>query len=224
MNAPKKTARPRYLLLILLLAATQWASAAIRRSERAAPAPRPDLSAIPLTFACPEQSRRAGWQGKEQPLDQESLDMLQPEAYLVRDYTDADKQLANLIIIYGHSKSNLHSPALCFLGGGWNVLEKARFSQRLGEAPGRVEMNRLYLQKGETRALVLYTFLSPGASDSSWPKFQARLLWARLRGKKPAGALVRFAFLQQNTRRDTEKTADRFLQQIYPAVLRALRF
>jgi len=205
--------RPNYFLLMLFLAAAQCGIFLVERSNKGEATPHiPKAAAVPLVFA--------DWKGKDFSLDRESLEMLRPEAYLVRDYQDSAGNMVNLTIIYGHNKSNIHSPAFCFLGGGWNIIAKGKILiDKQGKfSRGGLEMNRLLLQKGEQKTLVLYSFLSPGSNTASWATFQAKFLLARLSGKRPSGALLRLVLPIQKNAKEAEAIAERFLQSCYPAI------
>jgi EpsI family protein len=170
----------------------------------------PDKSQVPLVLP--------HWQGQEGGLDETSLEMLRPEAYLVRNYTNVEKALINLTLIYGHSKSNIHSPALCLLGEGWNIVSKEKVSIPLETAAGgrSLAMTRMLFQKGNQKAIMLYSFLTPGKSTADWLGFQAQFLWMRLAGKQPSGALLRVIVPVSSTEAAAEKTARQFLGEIDP--------
>lgn len=208
--------RPNYLAIIALLLLAQVSVLAVKLSARPAHLPAPDTSAFPMKLG--------GWQGTSYQLDKVSQEMLRPEAYLLRNYTDEAGQLVGLTVIYGHGKSNFHSPALCFLGGGWNILAKDKVFVQIGanSREARLQMVRLVLQKGEYRVLVLYSFLSPGRSTANWALFQQRLLGVRLLGRQPSGALLRLVVPIQGSQAAAEQTAQGFLAQAYPRLRRIL--
>jgi len=119
-----------------------------------------------------------------------TLDMLQPDDHVNRVYTDADGMTAQLAVIFGHRKTTFHSPGFCLLGGGWNIVAKSRVAFR--SAGGQaVEVNRFLLTREGRQAVVLYYYLEGGRSSTSWVKHQSYLVWDRMRGRPPAGALVR---------------------------------
>ncbi|NIM04536.1 MAG: EpsI family protein [Armatimonadetes bacterium] len=216
MGESPRRIRPNYFLLILFLLGAQWGISAIHRSTTAlATAPKPPLETIPLTLS--------EWQGQGKELDLLSLEMLRPDAYLVRDYESAEGWSVNFTLLYGHGKSNFHSPALCLLGSGWNIIRKGKVSTMVGEGEGvRLGMTRLLIAKGARRSIVLYSFLTPGKSTGSWNLFQARLLSARLLGKHPRGASLRLIVPVRENEQATDAAAREFLRRIYPDLCQAL--
>ena len=75
---------------------------------------------LPLT-SFPEQL--GDWKGKDIPLDKDTLDVLGPGDFLVRDYYTPDQSLPiNLYIAYFPSQrtgDTIHSPKNCLPGSGW---------------------------------------------------------------------------------------------------------
>jgi EpsI family protein len=210
--------KPNYLILIIFLLGAQWGVFSIQRSAKsAASAPKPDIAAIPITLG--------DWRGEDRELDRISLETLRPDVYLVRQYETDEGRGLNVTIIYGHKKSNFHSPALCFLGSGWNIVEKKKISTRVGgdDSGGRnLEMTRLLLQKGGDKAVVLYSFLSPGGNTASWNVLQARLLGASLLGRQPRAALLRLILPVQGDEKATDRAAEDFLRELDPYVRQIL--
>lgn len=210
MHQATRAIRPNYALIIAILLLAQLGVFLVGRSVKPLAADTPEVSAIPLAFS--------DWRGRDEGLDEVSLEMLRPDAYLVRDYLNEQGQIVNFTVIYGHGKSNFHSPALCVLGGGWNIISKGRASLRTGDSPGaqEIEMVRLILQKGSRRTILLYSFLSPGRSTASWTAFQARFLGTRLLGREPRGALLRLVVPVEGSEEEADRAAQEFLREIYP--------
>jgi EpsI family protein len=170
--------------------------------------PIPDPAAVPLNLG--------GWQGRAEELDALSKKILKPDAYLVREYVKGEEAALNLTVLFGQSKSNFHSPALCLTGEGWSIVEKSKVQVPLEGSRGQVNMTRLLLQKDQYKMLVFYTFLSPGRSDADWLVFQSRFLLARLQGRQPRGALVRLISPVFTTEKATEEKVFLFYAKINP--------
>jgi len=189
--------RPQYWLIILgLLAAHGLVYSVQKALQTPLVLPTPDASVVPLNLD--------SWQGRVEELDPLSKKMLKPDAYLVREYIKGEEAALNLTVLFGQSKSNFHSPALCLTGEGWSIVDKEKITLPLSGSQPPVHMTRLVLQKDQYRMLVYYSFLSPGHSDADWLVFQTRFLFARLQGRQPRGALVRLIAPVLTTEAETE--------------------
>jgi EpsI family protein len=206
--------RPGYAALIGLVLLSQMGMFGVRYSAQAARNDKkPDVQSVPANFG--------GWIGGElQDLTDIEKEMLQPEAFLVRDFAEGQgeqiKQL-NLTVIFGRNKSNFHSPALCLLGSGWNIVGKETTQVEITPARS-IAMTRLVMAKNEQRMVVLYAFLTPGNSTGGWTDFQMRLLRARLLGQRPRGALLRVITPVYDTEENAQLTAESFIRLSYPSL------
>lgn len=218
MSAPP---RPNYLLLAVLLLLAQGALLPLR--GRAQPRPAPvDITRVPFTIG--------EWKGREaEPFDQTTLALLQPDDYLHRVYDRIDGASVVISVTYGHRKSTFHSPGFCLLGGGWSILRKGVLtvpaaSSLAGEATParRLRVNRFLLQKGDSRAVVIYYYLHRRQAITSWVALQGRLFWDRLRGGPGAGALVRLVVPAEGQGERADDVGRDFLAQVHPALLRSM--
>src|SRR4029077_11904945 len=112
--------------------------------------------------------------GEDKPIDQETLDVLGPGDFLLREYSpqlDTDPTV-NLYIAYFPSQrmgDTIHSPKNCLPGAGWLPVENDRISLPLpGHPPFPV--NRYVIAKGDSRLLVLYWYWAHdrGVASEYW--------------------------------------------------------
>ncbi len=148
-------------------------------------------SRLPLS-SFPE--RLGEWKGKDVALDQDTLDVLGPGDFLVRDYyAPAQPEPTNLYIAYFPSQrtgDTIHSPKNCLPGAGWAPVENSRIALALpGHAP--FPANRYVIAKGDARQLVLYWYWAHdrGVASEYWAKFY--LVKDSIRMNRSDGALVR---------------------------------
>jgi len=164
--------------LLLAAQAAAWATRPVARPPSPVVVER-----VPL--------RIGEWRGRDLgPLERGTLEMLQPDDYLNREYVSAHGLPAYLAVIYGHRKTTFHSPGFCLLGGGWNIVEKSRL-QLATAGRSRIEVNRFLLVRGDQQAVVLYYYLQGKRSSASWVTHQLYLVMDRARQRSSAGALVR---------------------------------
>jgi EpsI family protein len=150
------------------------------------PAP-PALSSLP--------SQIDGWTGSDETLDQQTLDILGPGDFLVRDYENRSQPQPwiNLYIAYFPSQKTgdtIHSPNHCLPGAGW-VPTSREIVQISGPDGSTFPVNRYVVSKGGERQLVLYWFQAHGREVASeyWAKYY--LVSDSVRMNRSDGGLVR---------------------------------
>jgi EpsI family protein len=149
--------------------------------------PRTALSSLPLQID--------GWTGTDSVLDQQTLDILGPGDFLVRDYEDASQsQLwVDLYIAYFPSQKTgdtIHSPNHCLPGAGW-VPTSREVVQITRPDGSSFPVNRYLVSKLGDRQLVLYWFQAHGRAVASeyWAKYY--LVADSIRMNRSDGGLVR---------------------------------
>jgi EpsI family protein len=133
--------------------------------------------------------------GADRPIDKESLDILGPGDFLLREYSPQvnTEPMVNLYIAYFSSQragDTIHSPKNCLPGAGWLPIENNRISLPVpGHAPFPV--NRYVIAKGDSRLLVLYWYWAHdrGVASEYWAKYY--LIADAMRMNRSDGALVR---------------------------------
>jgi len=149
--------------------------------------PRAPLSSLPLQID--------GWRGTDSVLDQQTLDILGPGEFLVRDYENASQPQPwiNLYIAYFPSQKTgdtIHSPNHCLPGAGWvpTSREKVQISRPDGSS---FPVNRYVVSKSGERQLVLYWFQAHGRAVASeyWAKYY--LVSDSVRMNRSDGGMVR---------------------------------
>jgi exosortase D (VPLPA-CTERM-specific) len=157
-------------------------------------------------------SQIGGWKGTDEALDEQTLEILGPGEFLVRDYENASEPQPwiNLYIAYFPSQKagdTIHSPNHCLPGAGWIPISRERI--QLTRADGSsIPVNRYVVTKTGERQLVLYWFQAHGrAVASEWSaKYylisdsiqlnrsdggMVRLMTPMLRGESPDAAQAR---------------------------------
>jgi EpsI family protein len=149
--------------------------------------PRAWFSAFPLQLDA--------WQGRRRAMEQQFLDTLQLDDYLLADYADGREPAINLYMAYYASQSSAasaHSPSSCLPGGGWRILEFSRQeipSPVAGAVP--VAVNRAVIEQGDQRQLVYYWFQQRGRNITSEYLVKWYLLVDSATLHRTDGAMVR---------------------------------
>ncbi len=148
---------------------------------------RPPLQSFPQQLGV--------WTGIDLPIDKESLEILGPGDFLLRDYAPqvGTEPAVNLYIAYFPTQragDTIHSPKNCLPGAGWLPVENDRVSLSL---PGHVPfpVNRYIVANGDSRLLVLYWYWAHdrGVASEYWAKYY--LVADAIRMNRSDGALVR---------------------------------
>lgn len=137
------------------------------------------------------------WRGQEAaPIDFGVLQVLAASDYLNRIYrTESSVPVAVYVGYYRSQKQGaaIHSPMNCLPGAGWQPVETQRM-ELVPTAPGfvgPVTVNRVVIQKGEERQLVLYWYQSRSRVVASeyWSKIY--LVTDAFASRRTDAALVR---------------------------------
>jgi EpsI family protein len=175
----------RFGIVAVLMLATAFVLQAHSRSEFFPP--RASLSSLPQQID--------GWTGTDSVLDQETLDILGPGEFLVRDYENASQPQPwlNLYIAYFPTQKagdTIHSPNHCLPGAGW-VPTSREVVQITRPDGSSFPANRYVVSKGGDRQLVLYWFQAHGREVASeyWAKYY--LVSDSVRMNRSDGGLVR---------------------------------
>jgi exosortase D (VPLPA-CTERM-specific) len=151
------------------------------------------------------------WQGHPSLFDPETESALKFDDYILSDYSSPDGKVVNLYVAYYASQrggESPHSPVVCIPGGGWAItdLQQMNYGNR-GEA---LPLNRVIIEKGNTKNLVYYWFDERGRkiANEYWAKFY--LLTDAIMKNRTDGALVRLT--TQISPGESEHDADQRLQ------------
>ena len=150
----------RGLVAAALLGAAAMSLAAMTQTE--VTGPREPLAALPLSLG--------EWRGENlRPFDRRVLETLGADEYLNRQYRQPDGPALGLYVGYYKTQrqgQTMHSPLNCLPGAGWEPISRERIAipaPASGDNGGKpAEINRLVIQKGIDRVLVLYWYQAHG--------------------------------------------------------------
>jgi EpsI family protein len=199
------------------------ASAAISAASRTAKVPaRVPLAELPTSLG--------DWNAtRDIPLDEKVLAVLQPDDYVMRDYRRSPVDIAGLYVGYHGSQrqgDSIHSPLNCLPGAGWipTTLGRVVLSVPTDQGSTRsVEINRVVVEKGLDRELVLYWYQSHGRVIASeyWGKFYTVVDAIRL--ARTDASLVRVVVpLREGDRGEADRSAQSFVRALFPQLPRFL--
>jgi EpsI family protein len=204
--------RYRLLIVNLVLSFTLAGSYWGRRVENAQVSQADFLKPLNMPFKA--------WKTSDASLTASELDLLKPDATLVRRYTGPNKEMVEIAVIAGHRKQSVHTPGFCMVGGGWEITSQEAHTLAL---PGRkVEATRSVMTNKGQQLVATYFFTDGEFSTRNILEFQGSQLLKRFQREVPIGALVRVIVPVQRTQADAEKLSDEFAQATVPSVLAAL--
>ncbi|MGH9512630.1 MAG: exosortase C-terminal domain/associated protein EpsI [Terriglobales bacterium] len=169
---------------VILIAASVFLHA--RGGSETLPAHLP-LSSFPATLK--------DWDGTDMTIPKNSLDVLGPGDFLLRDYQNKSSAVPDVTLFVAFFPSQqagdtIHSPKNCLPGSGWYPLESSKMNLSVpGHEPFPV--NRYIIAKGTDRELVLYWYWAHnrGVASEYWAKFY--LVSDSIRLHRSDGSLVR---------------------------------
>ena len=148
-------------------------------------------------------------------IDDDSLRVLNADDYISRSYA-TPSGAADLFIAYYKSQrqgGTMHSPLNCLPATGWEPLSAREIS--IDARPSAVSANRLVIQKGLDRQLVIYWYQSHGRTIASEYASKAYLVLDSIRLHRSDAALVRVV-----TSADGDGAASDFIRALRPMLSR----
>ncbi|VAW65688.1 Cell division protein FtsW [hydrothermal vent metagenome] len=181
-----------YVGSLVILLVVGMASLLLERPENIDPPDRKVFSEFPDMLDT--------WKGKQGYIEQIYLDVLKLTDYMMRDYVDSTngKRVNFYSAYYASQKSgsSAHSPKSCIPGGGWRISSFGEYPVEGIDVEGvPLVVNRLVIQKGESKQLVYYWFQQRGRIITNEYMVKWYLFWDSLTKNRTDGALIRITAL-----------------------------
>jgi EpsI family protein len=216
------TARPTLIrTAVLCLCLVLSAVALTRASKSEAAVDREPFDALPMTLGAFNGARASD-------LEPEVVKLLGVEEYLNRVYRSTGSTVpVGFYLGYWASQregDTIHSPMNCLPGSGWQPVDQRRLQLTLGNAPA--DVNRVIVEKGGERLLVLYWYQSHGRVVASeyWSKIH--MVLDAIRTNRTDAALVRVVVPIRARDAAAEAAAETealaFVQSLFPQLGRHL--
>jgi len=188
--------------------------------------------AVPLRKPLTELPMDIGaWTGTELYLTRDVLDVVGVDDYVMRIYRlDATatefKGMSPVSLYVGYYESQTkgrtyHSPKNCMPGSGWEIVASDRVDILLAGKTERV--NRVTIQKGLEKQLVMYWYQDRGRVISSEYHAKAYLVLDSMTRRRTDGALVRFvapiAAQGAGADEETYRYMLSFVNTVYPGIM-----
>ena len=201
----------RYILTIIIL----LAAAALNHYFS-----KPDIS-LPRKSLAEFPKELGDWAVvSEHKIEGRSMEILQVDDYITRDYRNSKGEVIGLYIGYFKSQregKGIHSPRQCLPGAGWVPVNTTVYRMAApGYNPETVPVNKFIMGKGLDRQLYLFWYHGRGRIYASeyWNKIY--LIWDGLTKKRTDGALIRVNNPVIGNTEDALKTQSDFIQLFLP--------
>jgi EpsI family protein len=203
--------RPAYLFSVTLLIPVALASSFLGQRIEV-----PPDRALFVDFPMHIQ----GWTGTSLSLEQQYIDALRFDDYVLAEYRHDGSQPVTFYSAYYSSQrkgQSAHSPQSCLPGGGWEIssLKNLDFAPVSGMAQ-QLHANRAVIEKGNQKQIVLYWFKQRDRILTSEYLVKFYLFWDALLRARTDGALVRIASLVGPG--ETEEIVDQRMRQFVLAM------
>lgn len=209
-----KVSAPAVIALGILMLSVSLKFVITERSE--AVPKRAEFNQLPLMIG--------SWVGTEGRVEQDVLDVLKLNDYVLNDYTDTDSGLTiNLYIAYYESQrkgASVHSPKTCIPGGGWEMLEQTtvNFNEVVSTKGVPLTANRVLIKKDKNQSLVYYWFQQRGRIITNEYLAKWYIFWDALTRNRTDGALVRLVvgYTDADGKVNAEIKMQKFVEQLAP--------
>lgn len=151
-----------------------------------------------------------GWKGRDIKLTEKEYDILETRNLVLREYTNSSGQKISLFIIYSETnRSVFHPPEVCLIGSGIDIVDKKDEAMKIGKSAFLT--NKLYLEKGREKELVLYCYKAGKLYTNSYYFQQTYLMLHQIFGRRTPGATIRVSMAVSRDEQTTLNALKNFL-------------
>ncbi|MCB2227453.1 MAG: EpsI family protein [Desulfarculaceae bacterium] len=130
--------------------------------------------------------------GADMPLDQDTIALLRPTDYLLRNYANPGGGICAVFVAFFALQQEgqiIHSPRHCLPGNGWQI--SSRQAVEVEGPDGPCTVNHLILSRNLDKLSVLYWYQGRGRVEADEYMDRARLVLDGILDNRSDGALVR---------------------------------
>src|SRR4030043_2147656 len=116
------------------------------------------------------------WKATDMPLSERDYEILETRNLFIRDYKNKKGDSVYLYVIYSEDNRKVsHPPEVCLMGSGVNILDKS-----LIDVTDDINANKLIVEKGDSRQLVVYWFKAGKLYTDKYIKQQLKVVVDRM--------------------------------------------
>ncbi|THB70549.1 MAG: VPLPA-CTERM-specific exosortase XrtD [Gammaproteobacteria bacterium] len=160
------------------------------------------------------------WKGTRGSLEQQYIDVLKFEDYIIADYKNSNNDLVNFYVAYYNSQrkgESVHSPRSCIPGSGLRIESLEQYPVPNVEINGKqLIVNRAVIREGDKTSLIYYWFQQRGRSITNEYMVKWWLFWDALTKNRSDGSLVRLTTMVPpgSTPEQADKVLTEFAREI----------
>jgi len=210
-NSKLNTQNSKLLIVIFILLASAGINYYLSKPDISLP--RKNLAEFPKVLG--------DWTSvSEQKIEGRSMEILQVDDYMMRNYRNSKGEIIGLYIGYFQSQregKGIHSPRQCLPGAGWVPVNISAYPLTApGHNPETVSVNKFIMGKGLERQLYLFWYHGRGRVYASeyWNKIY--LIWDGLTKKRTDGALIRVNNPMTGSSEKALQTQTEFIKLFFP--------
>jgi len=154
------------------------------------------------------------WYGRELTMDERTFQILETRDAIMREYVDPSGGIVLLSVVFAQNNRKVaHPPEVCFAGGGWERMEKMK------DESGGMRVNRLVLQKGSQKQVVLYLYKSGDKFTHNYYAQQINIILNSMLKRNTSSALIRIsAYTINDNVEETLSLIKRFADDLMPVL------
>ncbi len=172
-----------YLIIVILLIATSAISIKLFFYEKAAH-DKLDINKFPVEIG--------DWKGRSLEVTEQEYKILETRNLINREYVNASGERIVLFIIYSETnRSVFHPPEVCLIGSGITIVNKQ--PERVGSYKNSFLTNRLFLEKGGRKEMILYSYKCGNLYTDNFYLQQTYLIVNQVFGRRVPGATIRIS-------------------------------
>ena len=156
------------------------------------------------------------WYGRDIAMDERTYDILETRDAFVREYTSSVGEKATLTVVFAQNNRRVaHPPEVCLAGGGWSRTDRDIHSVVVG---GRtLRFNRIILQKGSEKQVVLYLYKAGSRLTSNYYSQQLNIIMNGMLRKDTSSALIRLScYVDGHSVEESSKLLSKFAGEVIP--------
>ncbi len=166
-----------------------------------------------------------GWTGEDIEVNNRTLEILETNDVLMRDYKKDQDPPVQLCIVYASSNRKVsHPPEICYSGSGWSLEEKRPvvFSIKSDEYP-EFSAIKLIIEKGDQKQLVLYWYKCKSEYATNYYRQQINIVKNEIITGKSTSGMVRISTpVVNNDENIAMMRAQRFSMNMLPLITKYL--
>lgn len=173
---------------------------------------RASLAGLPYEFE--------GWSSEVQKVDNETLEVLGADDYIITNMVSPEDEHFNLYVAYlnmqrhGHS---WHSPRQCIPGGGWQITQHDVVPVEMPDGQ-RFHYNRIIIENRGVRQLVYYWYDQRGRKIANEFVMKFLLIFDAVKLRRTDGAMIRIMtpIGRQEIISDADKRLMGYMKELNP--------